>query len=78
MIISSSLHGYYQDKVDVSVHANQRQLLAFGFSFSIFWGVHNGLGHHESDIPADRQVQLRKSEYAFSVLYVRLSRINSR
>ncbi|MCJ1392249.1 hypothetical protein MMC18_005116 [Xylographa bjoerkii] len=44
-------------------------LLAFGFSFSICWGVHNGLGHHGTDIPVDSQVALRKSEYAFSVLY---------
>ncbi|MCJ1431924.1 hypothetical protein MMC27_001280 [Xylographa pallens] len=44
-------------------------LLAFSFSFSICWGVHNGLGHHETDISADNQDALRKSEYAFSVLY---------
>ncbi|MCJ1377737.1 hypothetical protein MMC17_000833 [Xylographa soralifera] len=44
-------------------------LLAFGFSVSICWGVHNGLGHHETDIPVDNQIALRKSEYAFSVLY---------
>ncbi|MCJ1283823.1 hypothetical protein MMC26_003154 [Xylographa opegraphella] len=43
--------------------------LAFGFSFSICWGVHNGLGHHETDISVEAQIALRKLEYAFSVLY---------
>jgi hypothetical protein len=47
-------------------------MIAFGFSFTIFWGVHHGLGLHESDIPEGSQVPLRKSIYAFSVLYVRV------
>ncbi|MCJ1448879.1 MAG: hypothetical protein MMC23_009398 [Stictis urceolatum] len=43
--------------------------LAFGFSFSICWGVRNGLGRHEEYIRPENEVALRKSEYAFSVLY---------
>ena len=50
--------------------SNGVQLLAFGFSFSICWGTHIGLGRHEENIPVTNQNALRKAEYAFSVLYV--------
>ena len=46
------------------------QFLAFGFTFSICWGVRAGLGLHEVDVAPENELALRKSEYAFSVLYV--------
>lgn len=48
------------------------QFLAFGLSFSICYGTHVGLGMHEVDIPENWNAALKKSEYAFSVLYVSL------
>ena len=54
------------------------QLLAFGFSFSICWGTHIGLGRHEGNVPVTDQNALRKAEYAFSVLYVNLPSIDHR
>ena len=50
--------------------ANQRQLVALGFSLSICYGTSVGLGRHEADLPSEWRSPLRKSEYAFSVLYV--------
>jgi len=44
-------------------------LLAFGFSFSICWAEHSGLGRHGYDVPLSLETPLRRSEYAFSVLY---------
>lgn len=43
--------------------------LAFGTSFAICYGTSVGLGRHEVDVPAQWDAALRKSEYAFSVLY---------
>lgn len=43
--------------------------LAVGFSVSICAGTAVGLGLHEADIPDGHHEQLRKAEYAFSVLY---------
>lgn len=45
-------------------------LLAFGLSFSICFGTFVGLGRHEDDVPSSWQGSLRRSQYAFSVLYV--------
>ena len=45
-------------------------VLALGFSFSILWAVRLGFGLHDAYIPAENELPLRKSEYAFSVLYV--------
>ena len=53
--------------------ANVEQFLAFGFSFAICWGVRNGLGRHQEHIDPANELALRKSEYAFSVIYVRLA-----
>lgn len=55
--------------------ANNRKFLAFGFSFSICWGVHVGLGHHEANVSQENMGSLRKAEYAFSVLYVSARRL---
>lgn len=38
-------------------------------SFAICYGTYNGLGRHESDVPDSWQSALKKSQYAFSVLY---------
>ena len=50
--------------------ANRRQLVAFGFSFSICYGTGVGLGRHEANVAAHDRESLKKAEYAFSVLYV--------
>ncbi|TPX15789.1 uncharacterized protein E0L32_000123 [Thyridium curvatum] len=44
-------------------------ILAFGLSFTINYGTRKGLGRHDDDIPDQDQGALRKSEYAFSILY---------
>ncbi|KAI0431184.1 fucose permease [Xylaria sp. FL1042] len=44
-------------------------LLAFGLSFAIDYGATKGLGRHDADIRADDWDPLRRSEYAFTVLY---------
>ncbi|SMR60730.1 unnamed protein product [Zymoseptoria tritici ST99CH_1E4] len=43
--------------------------IAFGLSFAICWGTAYGLGRHETDIPFEWQPQLRRANYAFSILY---------
>ncbi|KAI4172256.1 MAG: hypothetical protein LQ343_003691 [Gyalolechia ehrenbergii] len=43
--------------------------ISFGFTFSICYGTSVGLGRHGADVPAEDEAALRKSEYAFSVLY---------
>lgn len=48
------------------------QVLAFGLSFAIDFGSSRGLGRHDADIPKQWLGSLRRSEYAFSVLYVSL------
>lgn len=45
------------------------QLLVFGMSFAICYGTFNGLGRHESDVPDLWQGALKRSQYAFSILY---------
>ncbi|KAI5462710.1 major facilitator superfamily domain-containing protein [Mariannaea sp. PMI_226] len=44
-------------------------LLAFFLSFTICYGVHNGLGRHDDNIPDHNRPTLRRSEYVFSILY---------
>jgi len=44
-------------------------IVAVGFSVSICTAVHFGLGRHKVDIPDSSFSSLRKSEYAFSILY---------
>lgn len=44
-------------------------VLSAGFTSAICVGVSNGLGKHMVDIPVDMRDILRRSEYAFSVLY---------
>ncbi|KAL8646876.1 MAG: hypothetical protein Q9226_006672 [Calogaya cf. arnoldii] len=44
-------------------------LIAFGFSFSICYGTVVGLGRHEANIRDKDHAPLRKSQYAFLVLY---------
>ena len=56
--------------VDSLCNTDMAQVLAFGFSFSICWGVRNGLGLHEEYVQPGDELALRKSEYVFSVLYV--------
>jgi len=49
---------------------NDWQFIAFGLSFSIDYGYSKGLGRHDANIPPEWLPALRRSEYAFSVLYV--------
>jgi fucose permease len=44
-------------------------LIAFGLSFAIDYGTSKGLGRHDSDIPPEWLPALRRSEYAFTILY---------
>ncbi|KAE8453898.1 hypothetical protein EG329_007674 [Mollisiaceae sp. DMI_Dod_QoI] len=43
--------------------------IAFGLSFSIDYGAARGLGRHDIDIPDSWLAPLRRSEYAFTILY---------
>ncbi|KAG9247962.1 putative L-fucose permease [Calycina marina] len=43
--------------------------IALGLSFAINYGAWNGLGRHDVNIPDDWLPALRRSEYAFTVLY---------
>lgn len=43
--------------------------IAFGLSFSIIFGTTKGLGRHDGDIPEEWIPALRRSEYAFTILY---------
>ncbi|KAI8624836.1 fucose permease [Xylariaceae sp. FL1651] len=44
-------------------------VLAFGLSFAIDYGTTKGLGRHDANIASDEWNPLRRSEYAFSILY---------
>ncbi|KAL4725252.1 hypothetical protein ACLX1H_007399 [Fusarium chlamydosporum] len=44
-------------------------LFAFFLSFTICFGVHNGLGRHDEHIDPQRLPALRRCEYVFSILY---------
>jgi len=44
-------------------------LIAVGMSIAICYGTSVGLGRHQEDIPAEWDSPLKKSEYAFAVLY---------
>ncbi|KAF4458000.1 hypothetical protein F53441_154 [Fusarium austroafricanum] len=44
-------------------------LFAFFLSFTICFGVHNGLGRHDENIDPHRLPALRRCEYVFSILY---------
>ncbi|XRM47309.1 hypothetical protein ABZX51_010295 [Aspergillus tubingensis] len=44
-------------------------VLDFGFSFSLFYATHKGLGLHDSDIREDQRAGLNRADYAFTVLY---------
>ncbi|KAJ5501538.1 Major facilitator superfamily domain general substrate transporter [Penicillium expansum] len=44
-------------------------IIDFGFSFSLFFAVRNGLGLHSSDIKPEDQLAFNKANYAFTVLY---------
>ncbi|KAF2636073.1 MFS general substrate transporter [Massarina eburnea CBS 473.64] len=43
--------------------------LAFGTSFSICYGTTYGLGNHQTDVPMQSEVVMKKAAYAFSILY---------
>lgn len=45
-------------------------LISFFLSFTICFGVANGLGKHDTDIPTSQIPTLRRCEYVFSILYV--------
>ena len=55
-----------------------KKLISFGFSFSICYGTSVGLGRHQADVKTQWEHPLKKSEYAFSVLYVRTRCLNSK
>ncbi|PTB57382.1 hypothetical protein M431DRAFT_78619 [Trichoderma harzianum CBS 226.95] len=44
-------------------------LISFFLSFTICFGVANGLGKHDTDIPTSQIPTLRRCEYVFSILY---------
>ncbi|RFU72819.1 mfs transporter [Trichoderma arundinaceum] len=44
-------------------------LISFFLSFTICYGVANGLGKHDDDIPPEQIPTLRHCEYVFSILY---------
>ncbi|KFY79883.1 hypothetical protein V499_01188 [Pseudogymnoascus sp. VKM F-103] len=44
-------------------------ILALGVTLSIVFGVANGLGRHDADIPHESRDDFRKCVYSFSVLY---------
>ncbi|KAI9725607.1 MAG: hypothetical protein M1834_009762 [Cirrosporium novae-zelandiae] len=44
-------------------------MLGFGIAFSICYGTSVGLGRHEVDVRPEWESSLKKSEFAFSVLY---------
>ncbi|KAL7944690.1 major facilitator superfamily domain-containing protein [Trichoderma barbatum] len=44
-------------------------LISFFLSFTICFGVANGLGKHDADIPPSQISTLRHCEYVFSILY---------
>ncbi|KAF4949748.1 hypothetical protein FGADI_8686 [Fusarium gaditjirri] len=44
-------------------------LFAFFLSFTICFGVHNGLGRHDENIDPNHLPALRRCEYVFSILY---------
>ncbi|KAH7149702.1 major facilitator superfamily domain-containing protein [Dactylonectria estremocensis] len=44
-------------------------LFAFFLSFTICFGVRNGLGRHDDNISEDHRPALRRCEYVFSILY---------
>ncbi|KAJ6085847.1 Major facilitator superfamily domain general substrate transporter [Penicillium sp. IBT 16267x] len=44
-------------------------VLDFGFSLSLFFAVHNGLGLHAVDVLPENKAALNKATYAFTVLY---------
>ncbi|RMZ69477.1 MFS transporter [Pyrenophora seminiperda CCB06] len=44
-------------------------VLAFGASFTICYGTTKGLGRKQVNIPSEWQAPMKKSSYAFSVLY---------
>ncbi|EHK26724.1 uncharacterized protein TRIVIDRAFT_142807 [Trichoderma virens Gv29-8] len=44
-------------------------LISFFLSFTICFGVANGLGKHDTDIPPSQISTLRHCEYVFSILY---------
>lgn len=45
-------------------------VIDFGFSFSVFYATHKGLGLHDYDIEVHDRAGLNKSNYSFTVLYV--------
>jgi hypothetical protein len=50
------------------------QVIDFGFSFSLFYATKHGLGLHSDDILPGNEEALNKANYAFTVLYVSLTR----
>ncbi|KAJ5745439.1 Major facilitator superfamily domain general substrate transporter [Penicillium odoratum] len=44
-------------------------VIDFGFSFSLFYAVRNGLGLHSNDVLPENQAALNRANYAFTVLY---------
>lgn len=44
-------------------------IIAFGMTMAVIWGTRYGLGRHEENIPPEWASTLKKSNYAFSVLY---------
>ncbi len=66
-------HHLFLSKAHVLIRT---QLIAFGLSFSICYGTSVGLGRHEVNVRPEDHAALKKSEYAFSVLYARIRHIS--
>lgn len=49
------------------------QFIDFGFSFSLFYATHKGLGLHDYDINPHDRASLNQANYVFTVLYVSTS-----
>ncbi|TVY84482.1 L-fucose-proton symporter [Lachnellula suecica] len=62
-------HRTADDLFIILAWADWRKFLAFGLSFAIDYGASKGLGRHDGDIPQEWQAPLRRSEYAFTILY---------
>ncbi|KAJ5934752.1 Major facilitator superfamily domain general substrate transporter [Penicillium verhagenii] len=44
-------------------------VIDFGFSFSLFYAIRNGLGLHSDDVLPENEAALNRANYAFTVLY---------
>lgn len=58
---------YYRDSLNMVL---MLQFIDFGFSFSLFYATHKGLGLHDYDLNPHDRASLNQANYVFTVLYV--------